>query len=75
MNKDLNYYLSLHYQKVITEDFDEGGYIVSFPDLPGCITIVDNLSDVEEMANEAKEIWIKAAIEDGYAISEPSQVS
>ena len=34
--KTLNDYLSMAYRMEIVEDKDEGGYVVSFPELPGC---------------------------------------
>ena len=36
--KTMEEYLNKSYRMVIFEDFDEGGYVISFPDLPGCIT-------------------------------------
>ena len=36
--KTLNDYLSLPYRMEISEDTEEGGFVVSYPDLPGCIT-------------------------------------
>ena len=36
--KNINYYMALPYKMEIVEDKDEGGYVVSYPDLPGCIT-------------------------------------
>ena len=38
MMKTLNDYLTMNYRMEIVEDKDEGGFVVSFPDLPGCIT-------------------------------------
>ena len=40
---NLNKYLELNYPMEIIEDPDEGGYVVSYPDLPGCITTGDTL--------------------------------
>ena len=37
--KTLNEYLTLPYRMEIVEDHDEGGFVVSYPDLPGCITL------------------------------------
>lgn len=34
-------YLSLSYKMEIGQDLDEGGYVASFPDLPGCVTCAD----------------------------------
>ncbi len=36
--KTLKDYMSLSYRMEIVEDKEEGGYVVSYPDLPGCIT-------------------------------------
>ena len=36
--KTLNEYLALPYRMEIVEDREEGGYVVSYPDLPGCLT-------------------------------------
>ena len=38
MMKTLNDYLIMNYRMEIVEDKDEGGFVVSFPELPGCIT-------------------------------------
>ena len=38
MMKTLNDYLAMSYRMEIVEDKDEGGFVVSFPDLPGCIS-------------------------------------
>ncbi len=39
----------------IEQDLDEGGYVVSFPDLPGCITCADTLEKAIELASDAKQ--------------------
>ena len=36
--KTLNDYMAMSYRMEIVEDKDEGGFVVSYPDLPGCIT-------------------------------------
>lgn len=43
MNQTLDYYMNLSYRMEIVEDQDEGGYVLVFPDLPGCITCSDSL--------------------------------
>ena len=68
--KALNYYMSLTYKKEIIPDEDEGGYTVSFPDLPGCLTCVENINDIESMAEDAKRVWIISALEEGLSIKE-----
>ena len=38
MMKTLNDYMAMSYRMEIVEDKDEGGFVVSYPDFPGCIT-------------------------------------
>ena len=74
MNK-LKKYLELNYPMEIIEDPDEGGYVVSYPDLPGCITTGDTIEKAITNARDAKKAWLQAAIEDGITINKPNEVS
>lgn len=38
----------------------EGGFTVTVPSLPGCITYGDTLSEVKMMAKEAIELYIES---------------
>ncbi len=58
-------YLRKSYLMDVVEDPDEGGYVVSFPSLPGCLTCADSLSRALENARDAKRSWFEAALEDG----------
>ena len=69
--KTLEYYLALPYKLEIIPDMDEGGYVASYPDLPGCLTIGKTMQEVIKNAEDAKTAWLEAAIEDGIAINEP----
>lgn len=69
--KTLEYYLALPHKLEIIPDMDEGGYLASYPDLPGCLTIGDTMQEVIKNAEDAKTAWLEAAIEDGIAINEP----
>ena len=40
--KTLNDYMSMSYRMEVVEDKTEGGFVVSYPDLPGCITCGEN---------------------------------
>ncbi len=66
-------YMKLPYKMEIVPD-TEGGYAVSFPDLPGCLTVGDTIEEAIRNAEDAKHIWIEAAIEDGVSINEPNDV-
>lgn len=71
--KTIDYYMNLPYKMEIVADVDEGGFIASFPDLPGCLTCGDTIEKAVENANDAKKAWIEAAIEDNIEIREPSE--
>lgn len=43
MMKTLNDYLAMSYRMEIVEDKNEGGFVVSFPELPGCIACGDTI--------------------------------
>lgn len=56
--KPLEYFLGLEYSLNIIADPD-GGYVVLFPDLPGCITQGDTLQEALYMAEDARAGWIE----------------
>ena len=72
--KTLDYYLKLPYRLEIVPDPDEGGYVVSYPDLPGCISAGESMEEALNNAEDAKKAWIEAALEDGVEISEPDSL-
>ena len=72
--KTMNEYLALPYRMEIVEDRDEGGYVVSFPELPGCITCGETIESAVANAQDAKREWIAAALEEGIAIHEPDDL-
>ena len=69
--KTLNDYLAMSYRMEIVEDKDEGGFVVSYPELPGCITCGETIERAVENAADAKKAWLEAALEEGIEIHEP----
>ena len=53
---------------------EECGYAVSFPDLPGCYSQGDTLSDALEMAQIALTEWIEFLTDKCRIIPEPSNI-
>ena len=43
---------------------EEDKVYVSFPDLPGCITSGEDMSEAYEMAVDAANLWVTSAVED-----------
>ncbi|HET8522378.1 MAG TPA: type II toxin-antitoxin system HicB family antitoxin [Thermomicrobiales bacterium] len=64
-------YLSLDYPFEAIAD-PNGGYVIVFPDLPGCMTQVETIDEIGLMAAEIKELWIETEYEQGNAIPLPS---
>ena len=61
----------LPYSMEFTPDTDEGGYVVSFPDLKGCLTSGETFEDAVRNAEDAKREWLTAAMESGVEIPVP----
>lgn len=74
MMKTLNDYMAMNYRMEIAEDKDEGGFVVSFPELPGCITCGEHLESAISNAMDAKNVWLEAAVEEGIEIHEPDSL-
>lgn len=67
----LDYYLGLSYPFTASADPD-GGYVITFPDLPGCMTQVEDAAEIGLAAEEARRLWIMTEYEDGEGIPIPS---
>ena len=72
--KTLNDYMEMSYRMEIIEDKEEGGFVVSYPDLPGCITCGETVESAIINALDAKKAWIEAALEEGVEIHEPDSL-
>lgn len=70
MKKRLNDYMAMSYRMEIVEDKDEGGFVVTYPDLPGCITCGETIESAVANAVDAKKAWLEAALEEGLKIQE-----
>lgn len=49
----------LKYTVIYTEE-PEGGFTVTVPSLPGCVTYGKNLKQAEKMAKEAVELYLES---------------
>lgn len=38
---------------------EEGGFNVSFPDFPGCVTFGKTFEEAKKMAQEVLELWVE----------------
>src|ERR1700732_2935976 len=55
----------------LTED-EGGGYLVEFPDLPGCMSDGETIKEAVAIGEDAKRCWISAMKEAGRPIPPPS---
>ena len=72
--RTVEYYMSLPYKMEIIPDNEEGGFVATFPDLPGCITIGETMEEVIQNIIDAKRAWIEAELQSGNAIPEPDEL-
>ena len=71
----LNEYMELPYRMEIVPDQEEGGYAVTFPELPGCMTCGENLESAISNAEDAKKVWLEAALEEVQEIPRPDDLN
>lgn len=69
--KDLSNHLRTEYPFQVVADPD-GGYVILYPDLPGCMTQVESMDEVGPMADEIRHLWIETQYERGEDIPPPS---
>ena len=69
--KSVDYYIKLPYKMEINSDTSEQGYVISFPELPGCITCGETLASALANAEDCKREWLTAALEMKISIPIP----
>ena len=58
------------YTIILHPDNEEGGYTVTVPTLPGCVTQGETLEEAIAMAKDAIRLYIETLIDQGEYISE-----
>lgn len=69
--KALHDYLAHQYPFNVIAD-PAGGYVLMYPDLPGCMTQVESLDEVPAAAEEIRSLWLETEYERGRDIPLPS---
>ena len=69
-HRDLKFYLGLRYPVTIHPDPD-GGYVAEIEELPGCMTQAETLDEAFKAIEDARQLWIKTAYEEGQDIPLP----
>lgn len=65
----LDHYLALDYPYTVVPD--DGSFFINFPDLPGCMTQVEDAAEIGAMADEIRILWLETAYDQGLVIPEP----
>jgi len=71
INKKIYEYMNRKYRFEIVEDEDEGGYVISYPDLPGCLSSGATIEEAIKNGEDAKKEWFYSMLEDDQEIPEP----
>ena len=75
--KDLSYYMKLSYDVVIKqiEDEDGGGFLITIPQLKGCMSDGETVAEAYENITEAKREWFSDMLGRNIPIPEPTDTS
>ncbi|WP_067073155.1 type II toxin-antitoxin system HicB family antitoxin [Methanoculleus horonobensis] len=57
----------MHYRILLRKE-PEGGYTVTVPTLPGCVTFGETVDEAIAMAREATELYIEHLLEKGEEV-------
>lgn len=69
----IDYYMSLPYTLEVIPD--DGAWFVQIPELPGCMTEVDEWDEILPAIEDAKRLWLELALERARDIPEPTSFS
>ena len=61
-------YMKLKYRFELTEDEAEGGFVISYPDLIGCMSSGETIEEAAKNGEDARREWFIAAIESGVSV-------
>lgn len=67
----LDHYLSLQYRIELVED--EGAWVASNPDLPGCASFGPDPGAAVRNLAEVRRLWLQGQIESGNKVPEPAE--
>ena len=73
--KKFDEYMRLPYKMEILPDTDEGGFVVSFPELPGCLSMGETMDEAIANALDARKEWLHANLEEGNEIPLPDSIN
>lgn len=73
MKREITYYMEEYYPVKIVEDTEEGGYTITLPDCPGCITCCQKWEDIPATIADVQKAWLEAVTENATPPAEERQ--
>ena len=70
MKREITYYMEEYYPVKIVEDTEEGGFTITLPDCPGCVTCCERWEDIPATIADAQREWLEAVTEN---ITDPDE--
>ena len=71
--ESLEFYMALKYSMQI-EPSTEGGYVVTYPDLPGIVAEGDTVEEACANAEDLREDWTALTLENGWEVPMPGEL-
>jgi antitoxin HicB len=68
--RELEYYLNLRYPVTVHPD-PESGFVAEIEELPGCMTQAETLDEIFKVIEDARQLWIETAYNEGQDIPLP----
>ncbi len=65
--------VSGRYSVLIQQD-EDGDFVAGYPDLPGCMTHGATVEEALRRAEEAKMLWMEAALQAGLIVRNPTDI-
>lgn len=69
-DNDFDWLMSLPY-RIELYPAEEGGYVASIPDLPGCVTQAETKEEAVKLIEDAKAAWLSTAMAQSIPIRTP----
>jgi predicted RNase H-like HicB family nuclease len=67
-------YRTLKYPMLI-EPGEEGGFLVTYPDLPGVVGEGETVTEATDNAEELRMVWTETCLEDGMEVPQPGELA
>ncbi len=71
IEQEFEQYMAMPYEIKLAPDPEDGGWVVSIPDLPYCMSEGDTVEEAMEMIRDAQRGWLTVVLSHGDSVPEP----